>query len=156
MVNNGDYFFTLLSCKQTRQQQILSLRRVSTTTHIRCHWSTDLRDVTYKPSTSLKNQDIGLKTKHCRYIMCMNCAAGAWFLNQDLVFSELVLGLQVSGETGESAQLLSTHHHYHWSTDNTVVRVHWPARRIMRIACRYLLHSLIFPHSVHIFKDFEC
>ena len=37
MVNNGDYLFTLLSCKQTRQQQILSLRRVSTTTHVCCH-----------------------------------------------------------------------------------------------------------------------
>ena len=31
----------------------------------------------------------------------------------------------------------------------------WPQRtHIFRIARRYLLHSLIFPHSLHIFKDF--
>ena len=38
----------------------------------------------------------------------MNCAASIWFLNQDLGFFELVLGLQVSVETGESAQPLTT------------------------------------------------
>ena len=41
-------------------------------THIPCHWSTDLRYVTCKPSAHSKNQDIGLKTKswqHCRYII---------------------------------------------------------------------------------------
>ena len=36
MVNDVDYFFTLSSCKQTTQQQILSFRRVSTTAHVRC------------------------------------------------------------------------------------------------------------------------
>ena len=25
----------------------------------------------------------------------------------------------------------TTHHHYHWPTDDTVVRVHWPALRIL-------------------------
>ena len=35
--------------------------------------------------------------------------------------------------------------HYHWSTDDTVVRVHWPVRWILRIMSEYLLHSLIFP-----------
>ena len=31
----------------------------------------------------------------------------------------------------------------------------WPPHpRIFRIACGYLLHSLILPHSLHIFKDF--
>ena len=40
--------------------------------------------------------------------MCMNCAASTWFLNQDPVFFERVLGLEVSGETGELAQLLTT------------------------------------------------
>ena len=31
----------------------------------------------------------------------------------------------------------------------------WPPRScIFRIACRYLLHSLIFPHSLCVFKDF--
>ena len=73
-----------------------------------------------------KNQDIGLKTKCWQH-----CWARAWFSNQDLVFFEQVLGLQVSVETGESAQPLATLSQYHWSTDDTVVRVHWPALQIL-------------------------
>ena len=38
---------------------------------------------------------------------------------------------------------------------NTNKFLFWPLRLgIFRIACRYLLHSLIFPHSLRIFKDF--
>ena len=51
-----------------------------------------------------KNQAL----KALSYIICTNCAASAWFLNQDLGFFERVLGLQVSRETGESAQPLTT------------------------------------------------
>ena len=119
--------------------------RSCTNTHIHCHWSTDLSDVTCKPSTHSKKQDIGLKTKHsqhCRYIICANCTANAWFLNQDLFFFEWLLSLQVSGVDWRFSTI--THHHYHWSIDNTVVRVHWWVRRILRIAHRYLLDSLIF------------
>ena len=56
--------------------------RSFTTTHLCCHLSTDLRDVTCKPSTHSKNQDIG--------------------------FFEQVLGLQISVETGELARPLTT------------------------------------------------
>ena len=43
-----------------------------------------------------------------RHIICTNCAASAWFLNQDLGIFEWVLGLQVSGKTGESAEPLTS------------------------------------------------
>ena len=72
-----------------------------------------MRDVTCKPSTHSKNQDNGLKTKRWQHSLhhmydSTNCAASAWFLNQDLGFFEEVFGLKVSVETGESAQPLTT------------------------------------------------
>ena len=63
-----------------------------------------------------------------------NCAASAWFLNQDLGFFE-----NVSVETVESAQPLTTAITDQLMSDDTVVRVHLPVLRILIIGHGYLL-----------------
>ena len=65
-----------------------------TTAHLHCHWSTDLRDVTCKPSTHWKNQDIGWKSKHCQYIICTTVRTvlpALGFYTKIFVFFEQVL-----------------------------------------------------------------
>ena len=101
MVNNGDYFFTLSSCKQTRQQQILSLRRVSTTNHIHCHWSPDLRArqdfiqrsdwwITFSPHAIYFIRRIHYKLRHAfqqYFWIKLNCAT---ITNQKKICSDLL------------------------------------------------------------------
>ena len=110
-----------------------------TTTHLCCHWSTDsywLKNVTCKPSTHSKNQDIGLKTNRWHH-----CWASTLFLNKDLVFFEQVLSLQVSVETGESAQPLTTGITDQLMSDDTVVGPLWG---LTRQCCGYWNRSRIF------------
>ena len=110
------------------------------------------------PSTCSKNKDIGLKTKcwqHCHlsvHHMYELCCQRLVFKPRSCFFltSTWFTSLRRDWRVGTT-----THHRYHWSTDDTVVRVHWPAWWILRITRGYLLHFLIFPHSLGIFKDFE-
>ena len=97
----------------------------------------------------LVNQVLVQKTKR----WCTGSTVGTSYARTVLPalgFFERVLGLQVSGLRRDDTTTHLRRLHYHWSTDDRVVRVHWPSRQILRIARRYLLHSLIFPDSLRI------
>ena len=115
-----------------RQQQILSLRRVSTTTHVHCHWWTDVRDVTCKPSTCLKKKTYWFKYQALAALsqfvdyMYELCCQRLVFKPRSCFFWTITWFTSLSRDWRVCT---NTHHRYHWSTDDKVVRVHSPAWR---------------------------
>ena len=82
-----------------------------------------------------------------------HCWASAWFFWTSTWFTSLSRDWRVG---------TTTHHRYHWLTDDTVVRVHWPALRYWNRARIFIKFFNISSLTAHISKilnannEFSC